>query len=65
MVAMESTYVDLGEAALMLECTVQDVRRYIGVGLLDRYRYKGVHLRVRRSQVTELAQVDPELLRVA
>jgi hypothetical protein len=70
MVAMGSTYVarqyiDLGEAALTLGCTIQEVRRYIDLGLLDRYRLRGTYIRVRRDQVNELASVDPNLLRIA
>jgi len=70
MVAMTSPYVsrqyiDPGEAALMLGCTVQDVHRYISVGLLDRYRLRERYIRVRRDQVEELVTVDPALLRIA
>lgn len=49
----------------MLRCTVQDVHRYISVGLLDRYRLRERYIRVRRDQVEELVTVDPALLRVA
>ena len=62
---MASTYIDTGEAALILGTTCQEVNRYIALGLLDRYRYRGVYVRVRRDQTEELAYLDPWLLRIA
>lgn len=53
------------EAALALAVAVADVDRFIRVGLLDRYRLHGVYVRVLRSQVEELATVDPDVLRNA
>lgn len=53
------------EAAVALRCTVADVDRYISLGLLARYRVRGVYVRVLRAQVAELAAVDPDVLRNA
>lgn len=61
----QSRYVSTGEAALILNTTVQEVDRYIRIGLLDRYRLRERYVRVKRSQVEELAALPPDLLRLA
>lgn len=53
------------EAAQQLAVTVDEVDRYISLGLLDRYRLRGRYVRVLRAQVDELATVSPELRRIA
>jgi excisionase family DNA binding protein len=53
------------EAAFLLSLTLDEVDRLIHTGLLDRYRIRGRYVRVLRSQVDELAQVDPSILRRA
>lgn len=58
-------FVSRQEAASALGVTVDDVDRFISVGLLDRYRIRGRYVRVLRSQVDELATVDPVFLRNA
>lgn len=58
-------FVSRQEAASALGVTVDDVDRFISVGLLDRYRIRGRYVRVLRSQVDELATVDPAFLRNA
>jgi excisionase family DNA binding protein len=58
-------YMSRQEAAVLLRVRVQDVDRYISLGLLDRYRVRGRYIRVLRSQVLELAAVDPNVLRNA
>lgn len=58
-------FVSRQEAASALGVTVDDVDRFISVGLLDRFRIRGRYVRVLRSQVDELATVDPAFLRNA
>lgn len=49
----------------MLAVTVTDIDRLIAVGLLARYRLRGLYVRVLRAQVDELASVPAEWLRNA
>lgn len=58
-------YMSRQEAAAALDVTPADVDRFISTGLLARYRIRGRYVRVLRSEVTELAQVDPRFLRHA
>lgn len=58
-------YMSRQEAALALRVTVTVVDRLISVGLLSRWRIQGRYIRVLRSEVAELAALDPELLRNA
>lgn len=53
------------EAAIVLGVPMATVGKLIGAGLLDRYRLRGRYVCVLRSQVDELATVDPEILRNA
>lgn len=50
------------EAAAVLDVSLDDVDRFISIGLLDRYRIRGRYVRVLRSQVDELATVDRAFL---
>lgn len=58
-------FISRQEAAQQLAVTVDEVDRYISLGLLDRYRLRGRYVRVLRAQVDELATVAPELRRIA
>lgn len=58
-------YMSRQEAAFRLSVTVAVVDRLIATGALDRYRLRGRYVRVLRTQVEELAELDPELLRNA
>lgn len=60
-----NTFISRQEAAVMLSVTVTDVDRFIAVGLLSRYRIRGLYVRVLRAQVDELASVPAEWLRNA
>lgn len=53
------------EAAIILGVSMATVGKLIGAGLLDRYRLRGRYICVLRSQVDELATVDPAVLRNA
>lgn len=50
------------EAAAVLGIPVSSVDRLIRRGLLDRYRVRGVYVRVRAWQVTELADLPRDWL---
>ena len=58
-------FISRQEAAVALAVTVADIDRLIAVGLLARYRLRGLYVRVLRSQVDELASVPIEWLRNA
>lgn len=60
-----NTFISRQEAAVALAVTVADIDRFIAVGLLARYRLRGLYVRVLRSQVDELASVPAEWLRNA
>lgn len=53
------------EAAVELRVAVTVIDALIRTGLLARYRTAGRYVRVLRSQVNELREVDPETLRRA
>jgi hypothetical protein len=50
------------EAALRLGVPLAVVDRMIACGLLDRYRIRGVYIRVPTGQVAELASLPREYL---
>lgn len=58
-------YMSRQEAAVFLGLALDDVDRLISVGLLSRWRIRDRYIRVLRSEVNELAALDPELLRNA
>jgi excisionase family DNA binding protein len=58
-------FISRQEAAVALRVSVADIDRLIAVGLLARYRLRGLYVRVLRSQVDELASVPAEWLRNA
>jgi excisionase family DNA binding protein len=58
-------YISVAEAAWRLNLTEAEVMRLIATGLLDRYRYRGLYVRVRADQVEELRPIGPQLLRLA
>jgi hypothetical protein len=58
-------FISRQEAAVALAVTVADIDRLIAVGLLARYRLRGLYVRVLRAQVDELASVPVEWLRNA
>lgn len=59
---MRSSYLSRQEAAVILGVTLAQVDQLIATGLLDRYRLRGLYIRLRRQQVEELAQVDRSFL---
>ncbi len=50
-------FLSVGEAALMLGVGEQTVKRMIRHGLLPRYRYRGVYVRVRERDVLTFEHV--------
>lgn len=59
----QDRFISLQEAAALLGDSLTDVQRYVSTGLLDRYRVRDRYIRVRASQVAELATVPPEVRR--
>lgn len=61
----ETEFLSRQEAAVALRVPVPVIDALIRTGLLARYRTAGRYVRVLRSQVDELRDVDPETLRRA
>lgn len=61
----ESDFMSRQEAAAALRVAVTVIDALIRTGLLARYRTAGRYVRVLRSQVDELKDVDPQTLREA
>lgn len=55
-------YLSRQEAAAVLGVDVATVDRLISTGVLDRYRLRGLYIRVQASQVAELAGLPREWL---
>lgn len=55
-------YLSRQEAAAVLDVDVATVDRLISTGVLDRYRLRGLYIRVQARQVAELAGLPREWL---
>ena len=65
MTVTTNRFISRQEAAILLRVSVADIDRFIAVGLLARYRLRGIYVRVLRAQVDDLASVPVEWLRNA